>query len=104
MIEKKWGRIIYSTSVAIKEPIPNISLSNVVRISMAGLIKTLAKEVGRYGITVNGIMPGIIKTDRVIQLAEDKAKKEGKSIEEALNEYAKSIQLIDWENQKKLDI
>jgi 3-oxoacyl-[acyl-carrier protein] reductase len=93
MIEKKWGRIIYSTSVAIKEPIPNIALSNVVRISMAGLVKTLAKEVGKYGITVNGILPGIIRTDRVVQLAKDRAVREGKTLEEALSEYTKSIPL-----------
>ncbi len=91
MKEKKWGRIVYSTSVAIKEPIPNLALSNVVRISMAGLIRTLAKEVGEHGVTVNGIMPGIIKTDRMIQLAKDKAAREGKTAEEALNDYAKPI-------------
>jgi 3-oxoacyl-[acyl-carrier protein] reductase len=91
MKEKKWGRIVYSTSVAIKEPIPNIALSNVVRISMAGLIRTLAKEVGEYGVTVNGIMPGIIKTGRMVQLAKDKASREGKTSEEALDDYAKPI-------------
>lgn len=93
MEKKGFGRIVYSTSVAIKEPIPNIALSNVVRISMAGLVRTLAKELGPKGITVNGIMPGIIRTDRVIQLAEDRAKREGKTVEEALQEYAKPIPL-----------
>jgi len=44
----------------------------------------LAKELGSKGITVNGIMPGIIRTDRMIQLAKDRAKREGKSVEEAL--------------------
>ncbi|TET98097.1 MAG: SDR family oxidoreductase, partial [Candidatus Stahlbacteria bacterium] len=91
MIEKKWGRIVLSTSVAIKEPIPNIALSNVVRISMAGLVRTLAKEVGEHKVTVNGIMPGIIKTDRMIQLAKDKAEREGITTEEALDDYAKPI-------------
>lgn len=93
MEKKGFGRIIYSTSVAIKEPIPNIALSNVVRISLAGLVRTLAKELGPKGITVNGIMPGIIRTDRVIQLAQDKARREGKSLEEALQDYAKPIPL-----------
>jgi len=91
MMEKRWGRIIYSTSVAIKEPIMGLTLSNVVRISMAGLVRTLAKEVGKQGITVNGIMPGIIKTDRMIQLATDRARREGKSVDEALKEYAEPI-------------
>ena len=91
MIEKKWGRIIYSTSVAIKEPISNIALSNVVRITMAGLVKTLSKEVGKHGITVNGIMPGMIETERMKKLAEDRAKREEISIEEAMGKYAEPI-------------
>ena len=93
MERKGYGRIIYSTSVAIKEPIPNIALSNVVRITMAGLVRTLAKELGPKGITVNGIMPGIIRTDRMIQLAKDRAQREGKSVEKALQEYARPIPL-----------
>ncbi len=88
MKKRKWGRIIYSTSIAIKEPIPNIALSNVVRISLAGLVRTLAKEVGKKGITVNGIMPGMIKTNRIMQLAQDTAEREGKTQEEVLKEYA----------------
>ncbi|MCD6572629.1 MAG: SDR family oxidoreductase [Thermoplasmata archaeon] len=91
MIKRKWGRIIYLTSTAIKEVIPNIALSNVVRITMAGLVRTLAKEVGMYGITVNGIMPGMIKTDRIIQLARDKAKREGITMEEALKNLSATI-------------
>ena len=91
MIEKKWGRIIYSTSVAIKEPISNIALSNVVRITMAGLVKTLSREVGKHGITVNGIMPGMIETERMKKLAEDRAKREEISIEEAMEKYAEPI-------------
>jgi len=91
MMDNGWGRIIYSTSVAIKEPIPNIVLSNVARITTAGLVRSLAKEVGGKGITVNGIMPGIIKTDRMIRLAEDRARREEKSVEEALKEYEKPI-------------
>ncbi|MCK4572477.1 SDR family oxidoreductase [candidate division WOR-3 bacterium] len=102
MIEKKWGRIVISTSVAIKEPIPNIALSNVIRISMAGLIRTLAKEVGEYGITVNGIMPGIIKTDRMIQLAKDKAEREGITTEEALDDYAKPIPIDRLGNPEEI--
>ncbi len=90
---KGFGRIVYSTSVAIKEPIPNIALSNVMRITIAGLVRTLAKELGPFGITVNGIMPGIIKTDRMIQLAKDRAEREGKEVEEALREYAAPIPL-----------
>jgi len=91
MIENKWGRIIYSTSTAIKEVIPNLALSNVIRVSLAGLIRTLAKEVAIYNITVNGIMPGIIKTDRIKEIARSMAEKKGISMEESLKEIAASI-------------
>ncbi|HHO57183.1 MAG TPA: SDR family oxidoreductase [Thermoplasmatales archaeon] len=91
MMEKRWGRIIYSTSVAIKEPIMGLTLSNVVRISMAGLVRTLAKEVGTHGITVNGIMPGIIRTGRMMEIAAERGRREGKSTEEVLEEYAEPI-------------
>ncbi|NPA48288.1 MAG: SDR family oxidoreductase [Thermococci archaeon] len=93
MERRGFGRIVYSTSVAIREPIPNIALSNVVRISMAGLVRTLAKELGPKGITVNGIMPGIIETERMIQLARDRARREGKSVEEALRDYTRPVPL-----------
>jgi 3-oxoacyl-[acyl-carrier protein] reductase len=89
MMERKWGRIIYSTSIAIKEPIPTIALSNVVRVSLAGLVRTLAKEVGRRGVTVNGIMPGVIKTGRILHLAEDEAERTGRTTEEIIERYGR---------------
>lgn len=93
MIDKKYGKIIINTSVAIKEPIPSISLSNIVRISMAGLVKQLAKEYGKYNITTNGIMPGIIETDRVIELSKTNAKNQNISIEEAKKFFTDPIPL-----------
>ena len=91
MVEKRWGRIIYLTSSAIKEPMSNLALSNVLRISLAGLVRTLAKELGRYGITVNGIMPGTIKTSRIEELARDIARRNNISLEEAYNSLARDI-------------
>jgi len=70
---------------------PDIALSNIIRISMAGLIKTLAKDVGKYGITVNGIMPGLIKTERIDKLAMNIAAKEGIEIKEVLHRMTSSI-------------
>lgn len=70
MKEKRWGRIISITSMAIKQPINNLMLSNAVRISVAGLMKTLANELAQYNITVNNIMPGYTETDRLKQLME----------------------------------
>ena len=58
---------------------------------MAGLVRTLAKEYGRYGITVNAIMPGYIKTERVMEIAREKARTEGISIEEFLDSMINRI-------------
>lgn len=91
MMEKRWGRLIYLSSLAIKEPMPNLALSNVMRIAIAGLVRTLAREVGRYGITVNGIMPGTIKTSRVEELAADIARRQGVSLDEAYRQLARDI-------------
>jgi len=62
-----------------------------VRISLAGLVRTLAREVGRHGVTVNGIMPGVIKTPRVEELARDTARREGVSYEEALRRLSSDV-------------
>lgn len=77
MIEKQWGRIITIGSSGIEQPIPNLALSNGVRSAVAGWSKTLAGEVARHGITVNMLLPGRIATDRVAQLDEAAAKREG---------------------------
>lgn len=92
-IMKEGGRIIISTSIAIKEPIENLDLSNIVRISMASLIRTAAKTLGKRGILVNGIMPGYIMTDRIKQIVKARAQKEGKSEEEVIKEMSKNIPL-----------
>ena len=68
MKQQKWGRIIAITSQAIKQPVDNLVLSNSVRVSIAGLIKTLANELGHRHITVNNVMPGYTKTKRLVNL------------------------------------
>lgn len=64
-----WGRILVVTSVAVRQPIPNLALSNAVRLATTGFAKTLAREVGPKGITVNCLLPGNIATDRLRSLA-----------------------------------
>jgi 3-oxoacyl-[acyl-carrier protein] reductase len=71
MKEKHWGRIIAITSQAVKQPVNNLILSNSVRASVAGLIKTLSNEVGQYSITVNNVMPGYTETDRLKHLTQN---------------------------------
>jgi 3-oxoacyl-[acyl-carrier protein] reductase len=92
-IMEKGGRIIISTSAAIKEPIENLDLSNILRISMAGLIRTAAKQLAKKGILINGIMPGYIMTERIIQIIKERSKREGKSEEEILKAMTANIPL-----------
>ena len=68
MKKQKWGRIIAITSQAVKQPVANLILSNSVRASVVGLMKTLASELGPYGITVNNVMPGYTQTNRLKKL------------------------------------
>jgi 3-oxoacyl-[acyl-carrier protein] reductase len=63
-----WARIIAITSQAVKQPVENLILSNAVRASIVGLVKTLASELGPYNITVNNVMPGYTQTSRLKQL------------------------------------
>lgn len=70
MKENNWGRIIAITSMAVKQPVENLILSNSIRASVVGLIKTLASELGPYNITVNNLMPGYTDTERLQKLVE----------------------------------
>jgi len=79
-----WGRIVNFASRALKEPIPNLMLSNAVRLAVAGMAKTLAGEVAIHGITVNNIGPGPTMTDRAVQLAGARAEKKGVTTDEEL--------------------
>ena len=70
MKQKKWGRIISITSMAIKQPVNNLILSNAVRVSVAGLIKSLSNELAIHNITVNNVLPGYTETERLKVLME----------------------------------
>jgi 3-oxoacyl-[acyl-carrier protein] reductase len=93
MRARKWGRIITSTSSGVVAPIPNLGISNALRLSLVGWSKTLAREVARDGITANIILPGRVATDRIRFLDEAKAKREGRSVEEVAAESTSSIPL-----------
>lgn len=68
MKKQQWGRIITITSQAVKQPVDQLILSNSVRASVVGLVKSLSNELGAYNITVNNVMPGYTKTKRLIDL------------------------------------
>jgi 3-oxoacyl-[acyl-carrier protein] reductase len=91
MRARHWGRVITSTSSGVESPIPNLAISNTLRISLVGWSKTLAREVAKDGITANIIVPGRIATDRTQFLDEAKAKREGRSAEDVSAESAGNI-------------
>ena len=66
MKARRWGRILTIQSVSVKQPIPELLLSNAVRPGVAGMMKTLAGQLGKDGITVNTVCPGKIMTDRFL--------------------------------------
>jgi 3-oxoacyl-[acyl-carrier protein] reductase len=81
MKERKFGRIILSTSVSAKQPIDNLLLSNAYRAGLLGYAKTISRELGPFGITVNSVLPGYTRTERLEYLAEQLSSKGGKSKE-----------------------
>src|ERR1700694_1122206 len=91
MKARAWGRIITSTSSGVVAPIPNLGLSNSLRLALVGWSKTLAREVARDGITANIILPGRIATDRIRFLDEAKAKREGRPVQAVTAESTDSI-------------
>ncbi|MBI5111218.1 MAG: SDR family oxidoreductase [Rhodovulum sp.] len=91
MRARKWGRIITSTSSGVIAPIPNLGMSNALRLTLVGWSKTLAREVGRDGVTVNIVLPGRVATPRIRFLDEQKAKRESRSVDEVSAESTASI-------------
>lgn len=65
MQAQQWGRVVAITSIAVRQPIPNLILSNTARAGLTGFLRTLAREVAPDGVTVNSLLPGIHDTDRM---------------------------------------
>lgn len=91
MKARQWGRIITGTSSGVVSPIPNLAISNALRLSLVGWSKTLAREVAKDGITANVVLPGRIATDRIQFLDEAKARRENKSLDAVVAESAATI-------------
>ena len=87
------GAIVVSTSTSVKEPIPNLALSNVIRAGVSALSKTLAAELAADGIRVNHLLPGRIDTDRIRELDAGRAQILQISPEEQKANQAKQIPL-----------
>jgi len=91
MKERRWGRILNITSIAVKQPVENLILSNSLRAGVTGFARTLANEVAADGITVNNILPGYTRTERVEELARMMAEKLGISAEEFKAKWEQEI-------------
>jgi 3-oxoacyl-[acyl-carrier protein] reductase len=80
MKERQWGRIVNITSIAVKQPVDGLILSNAVRAAVTGFARTLANEVAPAGITVNNVLPGYTRTERLVHLAEHNAQAKGTDV------------------------
>lgn len=91
MRERRWGRILNVTSIAVKQPVENLMLSNSLRAAVTGFARTLANEVAADGITVNNLLPGYTRTERVEELARAVAAREGIAESEAHARWEREI-------------
>jgi 3-oxoacyl-[acyl-carrier protein] reductase len=91
MKERGWGRIINITSIAVKSPVDNLILSTSVRSAITGFARTLANEVAPHGVTVNNVLPGYTRTQRIEDLAAQTAKARSIPPDEAVGVWTKQI-------------
>ncbi len=87
----RYGRIVNIISTSVKQPIPELGVSNTIRGAVASWAKTLAGEVAQFGITVNNILPGMTKTGRLDYVIRSKADRTGKTVEEITKEMIAEI-------------
>jgi 3-oxoacyl-[acyl-carrier protein] reductase len=91
MRERGWGRVINVTSIAVKQPVDGLILSNTVRAGVTGFARSLANEVAGDGVTVNNVMPGFTWTERVDELADKQAEALGATREQMIEGWENSI-------------
>lgn len=91
MKKEKFGRIITVLSTSVKAPLPNLGVSNVLRAAMAAWVKTLAGELGPFGITLNNVLPGATDTERLGSLLKNAADKRKLSEQEVQKEWIDAI-------------
>jgi 3-oxoacyl-[acyl-carrier protein] reductase len=91
MKERRWGRIVNVTSISVKQPVAGLILSNSIRAGITGFAKTISNEAAPFNVTVNNVLPGYTRTERLIHLAEAVAEREGTTIEGAYEGWAAEI-------------
>jgi len=91
MRERRWGRIVAVTSQSVREPIPNLVLSNIMRPGLTGYLKTLSAEVASEGVLVNSVCTGAFETDRLHALCQARAAASGRTPEAEMRAVGTSI-------------
>ena len=91
MRDAHWGRIVNVISTSVYEPIPNLGVSNTIRGAVASWAKTLSRELGADGITVNNVLPGYTRTRRLDQILADRSQASGKPQDEIANAMLASV-------------
>jgi 3-oxoacyl-[acyl-carrier protein] reductase len=91
MQQQHWGRIVTLTSYTVKQPVPELVLSNTIRAGVMGLVRSLAGQFGLDGITINNVGPGFTSTDRSRSLLETRAKNRNVPFEQVLTELEREI-------------
>lgn len=91
MRNENYGRVVNVISTSVKQPLKNLGVSNTVRGAVANWSKTLANELGQYGITVNNVLPGATATGRLDAIASKKAAATGKPVDEVLKDMGNAV-------------
>jgi len=81
MKERRWGRIVNVTSISVKQPVAGLILSNALRAGVTGFAKTIANEAAPFGVTVNNVLPGYTRTERLVELAQAVSGRTGNTVE-----------------------
>jgi len=91
MIRNNWGRIVNITSLAVKQPLENLVLSNSVRSAVIGMAKTISRDYAKNNILINNIAPGMIMTKRIESMLEERVKRDQITMEKAIELMVKDI-------------
>ncbi len=102
MKQQNWGRIINNTSFTVKEPSDRLVLSNVFRVGIISLAKTLSRELAKYNILVNNVCPGSFETERMQKILEERALKSGKTVDDHKKELIDTIPLGRMQRPEEL--
>lgn len=91
MIDRRFGRIVNITSITVKQPLPDLGLSNAARSGLTGFVSGLARQVTEHNVTINNLLPGFCATDRMNAILNGRAKSTGQSIDDANRDFLATI-------------